>query len=208
MVQVPHEQKLLDVDEQTASIVSDTVAVQRFSWPVQSILQRIMVRHNKESIAEIPKPIRRLTFLRMSAAERESYNVLVSLAKNNLVVTGLDYKTPGAQHLDSHLNPRNRKFATEAMANIRVACCGGGHSGIFLKDHSLHETIAYMRHRLGLPDAFVNKVLEYIRRAEAGLTSDCEWCGIPLGLLIITPCAHLYCPECTERMGDYCEICR
>ena len=25
---------------------------------------------------------------------------------------------------------------------------------------------------------------------------------------MIAPCGHLYCPDCLEHMGDYCERCR
>ena len=87
---------MLDVTSSTAFQTADGRIVNRYIWPLQQLLQRIMVRHNKEDIEEIPKPIRRMTFLKMSTTEMESYNVLVSFAKNNLVVTNLDYKTPGA----------------------------------------------------------------------------------------------------------------
>ena len=47
-----------------------------------------MVRHSKEEIAEIPKPVWKVAMLTMNRVEMASYNAIVALAKTNLVVTG------------------------------------------------------------------------------------------------------------------------
>ena len=49
---------------------------------------QVMVRHCKEDISEIPKPIWRVAMLVMSPLEVASYNAVAALAKTNLVVTG------------------------------------------------------------------------------------------------------------------------
>jgi hypothetical protein len=48
----------------------------------------------------------------------------------------------------------------------------------------------------------------YIFRSLRGDASRCEWCGVALRILIVAPCVHLFCGDCMEEMGDYCELCR
>ena len=81
-----------------------------------------MVRHSKEDIADIPKPVWATVPLAMSAYEAGAYNALAALARTNLVVTGLDYdvKMRGGGHHDSLLNPGNRHFLAEVLANLRL----------------------------------------------------------------------------------------
>ncbi|ETI44056.1 hypothetical protein F443_11186 [Phytophthora nicotianae P1569] len=50
------------------------------------------------------------------------------LVRANLVITNLDPHVPRNQHLDSLLNPINRKDALQVVSNLRFACCGGVNS--------------------------------------------------------------------------------
>lgn len=60
-----------------------------WGWQCLSrILCRIMIRHSKEDISEIPKPRYTVTLLDMNDDEKHSYNAVVSLAKANIVTTG------------------------------------------------------------------------------------------------------------------------
>lgn len=47
-----------------------------------------MIRHTKEGIAEIPKPIRLSQAVRLCPSEAAVYNFYVSIAQSNLVLTG------------------------------------------------------------------------------------------------------------------------
>lgn len=47
-----------------------------------------MIRHTKDSLKSLPKPVYIVTKLQMSASERDAYNTIVALAKANLVLTG------------------------------------------------------------------------------------------------------------------------
>jgi hypothetical protein len=60
------------------------------------ISHQVMIRHTKETVAEIPKPIRKSTKIYMSPSEASVYNAFVTLAKSNLLLTDYDEKTPGA----------------------------------------------------------------------------------------------------------------
>ena len=71
---------------------------------------QVMVRHSKDVVADIPKPVFRSVPLAMSASEAGAYNAIATLARANLVVTELDddERMHGGRHPDSLLNPNNR----------------------------------------------------------------------------------------------------
>ena len=50
----------------------------------------------------------------------------------------------------------------------------------------------------GRAEAEWERVDRFIGRAIVGQGSVCSRCGIVLALQLVTPCAHLYCPECLK----------
>jgi hypothetical protein len=82
-----------------------------------------MVRHTKADLVEIPPPEYSMANIELSQAEIATYNTLVSGIRSNIITTSMKGKTSGWQ--DSLLNPRQSKYASEALRNLRVACCGG-----------------------------------------------------------------------------------
>lgn len=49
--------------------------------------------------------------------------------------------------------------------------------------------------------ARVDKFRAYVFKTISGDSRQiCEWCGIELKLLLVTPCVHLYCTDCVEKM--------
>lgn len=49
--------------------------------------------------------------------------------------------------------------------------------------------------------ARVQKFRSYVfKTLSAESKLKCEWCGIELILLLVTPCVHLYCTDCVNRM--------
>eukprot|EP00602_Paraphysomonas_sp_CaronLab_P006571 CAMPEP_0185034810 /NCGR_PEP_ID=MMETSP1103-20130426/25010_1 /TAXON_ID=36769 /ORGANISM="Paraphysomonas bandaiensis, Strain Caron Lab Isolate" /LENGTH=814 /DNA_ID=CAMNT_0027571601 /DNA_START=412 /DNA_END=2856 /DNA_ORIENTATION=+ len=184
------------------------------STPLRAILSQVMIRHTKDN-TNIPKPIYHTSLLEMNRRERESYNAITALAQANLVTTGKDYMYPDGQHKDSLLHKDSKKFLQETLANIRVACCGGGHSSLSLipEEKRRDACIRMLREKLRCNDQIVDKVDNFIMATVKGDLSQCEWCGIQIPLLLIAPCGHLQCPECMENtprdsMGDYCVCCK
>ena len=179
-----------------------------------SVLQTIMLRHTKASISKfIPRPIHKVVYIIPSKAEHAAYNVVVSAARTNLVLTNKDPKTPGALHRDSLLNPKNRKFASEVMSNLRTACCGTGKMGVHLQSKDYEETIQLLRSS-DFPSHRKAQALSYVLRARAGEASACESCRIILQLMMLTPCGHICCAKCvethaaTEDLHPICPTCQ
>lgn len=51
------------------------------------------------------------------------------------------------------------------------------------------------------------QVRDFIVAVTKGVSQACEKCGAKLPLLLVTPCAHMLCPDCLHASGDFCEIC-
>lgn len=176
---------------------------------LRALLRRVMIRHTKACIPEIPKPIIRLRRLRMSRLEARTYNNFVSLVHANLITTGMagGSHAAGAAHPDSLLNPRNYRLATTTMENVRMACCGGGLQEIELTQHNFVETLNLTRTFGGEAQAQA-KVLDFMRRARDGRLSTCERCGVRTSLMLVTPyCFHLLCGGCMEGRNNVCAKC-
>jgi hypothetical protein len=171
----------------------------------------LQIRHTKEGIPEIPKPIKRLQLLRMSRLEANTYNTLVSLAQANLISTGLEGGThrPGPEHPDSLLNPSpdGRKSAYVVMQNIRLACCGGGKQVLSLRQKDIDETIL-LAAKFGGDAERVAGVRTFLNRCLAGEHSQCASCGVWLPILMINPCCtSLCCVSCLRGRNNHCPVC-
>lgn len=90
---------------------------------LKHLVSYLMVRHTKADLVEIPPPEYSMANIELSQAEIATYNTLVSGIRSNTITTSMKGKTSGWQ--DSLLNPRQSKYASEALRNLRVACCGG-----------------------------------------------------------------------------------
>ena len=90
---------------------------------LKHVISYLMVRHTKNDLVEIPCPIHSTSLIELSQQESTTYNTIVSAIRTNIITTSMEGKTSGWQ--DSLLNSRQSKFASEALTNLRVACCGG-----------------------------------------------------------------------------------
>ena len=178
----------------------------------QAVLSELLVRHEK-SATRIPPPLRRTVRLRCSAAERLAYNTVVGFARANVLLTAME----GAEKSDgwemSLLNPENHKEAKQQLANIRLACNGGGRQRTTLEGDPgerrdgmwyYHETLSLLRDRHRADEEAIERVEAYMQRRMpefgGGTEADpCDKCGIQLQLLLVTPCGHLLCPECVDH---------
>ncbi|KAG2839377.1 hypothetical protein PC116_g6822 [Phytophthora cactorum] len=181
-------------------------------YRLQNVLSRIMMRHTKESIREIlPEPIRHTVYIDPTPSEYAQYNVVAAAVRANLVITNLDPHVPGKQHLDSLLNPINRKDALQVVSNLRFACCGGVNSEVLLSNKNRLETINMLT-ELEVDRDNIATVAEYLRRVMLpGMTTKCDSCERKLQLLMIVPCGHLCCADCVEdrfnEVGPSCFHC-
>jgi hypothetical protein len=100
-----------------------------------------MVRHTKADLMEIPPPMYAMKYVELSQSETATYNTLVSGIRTNIITTSMKGKTSGWQ--DSLLN--QAKYASEALTNLRVACCGGAQivSELKLNCHVFHRDEMY-----------------------------------------------------------------
>ena len=117
----------------------------------------------------------------------------------------MEGKTSGWQ--DSLLNSRQSRYASEALTNLRVACCGG--TQILPKILNKHwaETLEMCREIHNLDDVKVQVVNNFIYRAQSGELSSCHHCGIQLQTLFVIPCGHLVCVECMNNRTRSCPCC-
>lgn len=179
---------------------------------LQHLLSRIMMRHTKESVREIiPDPIWRTVFVDPTPNEYDVYNAVAGIVRANLVVTNYDPKYPGRLHLDSLLNPLNRKYAVQVVRNLRVATCGGQTMRILLPPPARVDAINYANES-SIQNEKLTSLIEYMHRAqEAGVFSTCESCKRKFKLLMLVPCGHLCCADCVgdrlESVGPSCSVC-
>jgi hypothetical protein len=163
-----------------------------------SLLRRVMIRHTKACIPEIPTPIVHHRRLRMSPLEARTYNNFVSIVQANLVTTGLigGGHGAGSAHPDSLLNPRNYRFAGTCMENVRLACCGGGLQEMEISSENVTTTLNLTTAYGGDAEALA-KVARFTSNVRTGRMSTCDRCGIRLELLLLMPrCFHLLCCAC------------
>lgn len=188
-------------------------------------LSHVMIRHTKEAVTSIPKPVWHMSRLQMSLFEKENYNAVAALAKTNLVVTELDYELKNGRHPDSLLNPNNRQYLQETLANIRIASCGGGKVTMSLPVDAASAAIStdisssssgytgmgastlLQLKEQNLPESSIDRVYGFMKAVVNGIGWKCDYCRVHLPLLLVTPCGHLHCPDCSERMHDRCGTC-
>ena len=161
---------------------------------LRHLLNLFMVRHTKNDIKQLHKPIFTITRTEMSAPEKMTYNTLVTAVQINLITTSMEGKTSGMQ--DSLLNARHGKHAKEALGNIRLACCGGTSVVPTLTEQNLDETIKLMREEHNASDIKITLVRNFLSRMTTEQLSSCMSCGMQLQTLFLLPCGCQICTEC------------
>ncbi|CAK4675164.1 hypothetical protein LEN26_015467 [Aphanomyces euteiches] len=164
---------------------------------LERLLNRIMLRHVKADVTTIPKPTYLRTVVDPTPVEYRIYNGVVGVVRGNLVVTRWDPEFPGPLHKDSLLNPANRKDAMTAVANLRLAACGGGSMEVLLSTAHFVETVNYMND-FDMPWERRPIVQQYMRDAQENKCTACEVCRRELQFLMVTVCGHLICANCLE----------
>jgi hypothetical protein len=98
-------------------------------------------------------------------------------------------------------------FALEALRNIRAACCGLGTLRMNCSAKNVTETLLFLREKHSVPQPDVARIKEFLRRANNGIVTGCDACGVLLQLQLVTPCAHILCPACVKSSMHSCRVC-
>ncbi|XP_057524040.1 F-box protein At3g54460 [Amaranthus tricolor] len=160
------------------------------------VLKRCMISARKADIQCIPPCIKKTTFIDFTEEHSKTYNELVVTVRRNILMA--DWNDPS--HVESLLNPKQWKFRTSTIRNVRLSCCVGGHIKVSDVGQEIQETM----------DILVQNGLAYLSEEYAliryclSFGGDCqrckEWCRLP----IVTPCRHLLCLDCVALDSERC----
>jgi hypothetical protein len=172
---------------------------------LQHLLNLFMVRHTKQDIGKLHKPIFIMTQTTMSSNEIQAYDTLVSAVQMNLIATSMKGKTSGLQ--DSLLNARQSVHARKALINIRLSCSGGTKIVPTLTQDNWDETLRYMRELHSVGSFKMTLVENFLHRMTSEQNSSCMCCGVDLQTLFLLPCACQICTECMTPSTETCPSC-
>ncbi|KAF3775529.1 F-box protein [Nymphaea thermarum] len=160
------------------------------------LLQRCMISARKVDLQTIPPCIKRVVYLHFTEEHAKSYNELVVTVRRNILMA--DWNDPS--HIESLLNPKQWKFRSNTIRNVRLSCCVAGHIKVTEAGEDIQETMDILVQH-GLDPA--SEEYLFIRNALLNGGSCCrckEWCRLP----VITPCRHLLCLGCVALDSERC----
>ncbi|GFY92281.1 SNF2 domain-containing protein [Actinidia rufa] len=160
------------------------------------LLHRCMISARKVDLQTIPPCIKKVTFLDFTEEHARSYNELAVTVRRNILMA--DWNDPS--HVESLLNPKQWKFRSTTIRNVRLSCCVAGHIKVTDAGQDIQETMDILVDN-GLDPiseeyGFIKYNLMY-----GGSCMRCkEWCRLP----VITPCRHLLCLDCVALDSERC----
>lgn len=162
------------------------------------LLHRCMISARKSDLCTIPPCVRKITLLDFTLKHAESYNELVATVRRNILMA--DWNDPS--HVESLLNPKQWKFRSNTIRNVRLSCCVAGHIKVENAGEDIQETMEILAQQgmdpLSWDFAVIKNALLF-----GGTCSRCdEWCRLP----IITPCKHLLCLDCVALDREKCTL--
>ncbi|KVI00736.1 F-box protein At3g54460 isoform X2 [Cynara cardunculus var. scolymus] len=160
------------------------------------LLRRCMISARKKDLRMIPPCIKKVTFLNFNEEHARSYNELVVTVRRNILMA--DWNDPS--HIESLLNPKQWKFRSTTIRNVRLSCCVAGHIKVTDAGQDIQETMDILVENgldpLSEEYAFIRYNILY-----GGNCMRCEeWCRLP----VITPCRHLLCLSCVALNSEKC----
>ncbi|XP_020598804.1 F-box protein At3g54460 [Phalaenopsis equestris] len=160
------------------------------------LLKRIMISARKIDLKSIPPCIKKVTFLDFTAEHSKSYNELVLTVRRNILMA--DWNDPS--HVESLLNPKQWKFRSSTIKNVRLSCCVAGHIKVTDAGQDIQETMDILVQQ-GLDPFSEDYVFIKIALLDGCSCFRCkDWCRLP----IITPCRHLLCLDCVALDSEQC----
>lgn len=160
------------------------------------ILHRCMISARKSDLCSIPPCVRKIVLLDFMPKHAETYNELVATVRRNILMA--DWNDPS--HVESLLNPKQWKFRSTTIRNVRLSCCVAGHIRVENAGEDIQETMDILAQDGMDPMSWDYAVVKNALLV-GGTCSRCdEWCRLP----IITPCKHLLCLDCVAMDKEKC----
>ncbi|KAK8676092.1 hypothetical protein V6N13_034146 [Hibiscus sabdariffa] len=162
------------------------------------LLHRCMISARKIDLQNIPPCIKKVTFVNFTDEHARSYNELVVTVRRNILMA--DWNDPS--HVESLLNPKQWKFRSTTIRNVRLSCCVAGHIKVTEAGEDIQETMDILVEN-GLDPLSEDYALIKYNLLYGGNCQRCnEWCRLP----IVTPCRHLLCLDCVGLDSEMCTL--
>ncbi|KAE8669883.1 F-box protein [Hibiscus syriacus] len=162
------------------------------------LLHRCMISARKIDLQNIPPCIKKVTFVNFTDEHARSYNELVVTVRRNILMA--DWNDPS--HVESLLNPKQWKFRSTTIRNVRLSCCVAGHIKVTEAGEDIQETMDILVEN-GLDPLSEEYALIKYNLLYGGNCQRCnEWCRLP----IVTPCRHLLCLDCVGLDSEMCTL--
>ncbi|KAL2337165.1 hypothetical protein Fmac_011611 [Flemingia macrophylla] len=160
------------------------------------LLHKCMISARKIDLQSIPECIKKVVYLDFNEEHARSYNELVLTVRRNILMA--DWNDPS--HVESLLNPKQWKFRSATIKNVRLSCCVAGHIKVTHAGEDIQETMD-MLVQSGLdPTSGEYSSIRYNLLYGGHCVRCKEWCRLPL----ITPCRHLLCLDCVSIDNTKC----
>jgi SNF2 family DNA or RNA helicase len=101
------------------------------------LLHKCMISARKMDLHSIPPCIKKVTFLNFTEEHARSYNELIVTVRRNILMA--DWNDPS--HVESLLNPKQWKFRSATVRNVRLSCCVAGHIKVTDAGQDIQETM-------------------------------------------------------------------
>ncbi|CAN0917001.1 F-box protein At3g54460 [Linum grandiflorum] len=160
------------------------------------LLRRCLISARKKDLRIIPPCIKKVVFVDFNEEHARNYNELVVTVRRNILMA--DWNDPS--HIESLLNPRQRKFRTATVRNVRLSCCVAGHIKVSEVGEDIQETMDVLAGEGLDPISAEYALVKYYLQYGGNCLRCKEWCRLP----IITPCRHLLCVDCVALDSERC----
>ncbi|CAK9145452.1 unnamed protein product [Ilex paraguariensis] len=160
------------------------------------LLHRCMISARKIDLLTIPPCIKKVMFLNFNEEHARSYNELVVTVRRNILMA--DWNDPS--HVESLLNPKQWKFRSTLIRNVRLSCCVAGHIKVTDAGQDIQETMDILVENGLDPNSDEYAFIKYNILYGGNCTRCKEWCRLP----VITPCRHLLCLDCVALDSERC----
>ncbi|GAV80317.1 SNF2_N domain-containing protein/Helicase_C domain-containing protein/zf-CW domain-containing protein [Cephalotus follicularis] len=162
------------------------------------LLHRCMISARKTDLKSIPPCIKKVTFLNFTQEHARTYNELVVTVRRNILMA--DWNDPS--HVESLLNPKQWKFRSATIRNVRLSCCVAGHIKVTDAGEDIQETMDILVDSGLDPISEEYALIKYYLLFGGNCLRCNEWCRLP----IITPCRHLLCLHCVALDSEKCAL--
>lgn len=160
------------------------------------LLSNCMISARKIDLHSIPPCNKKVVYVDFNEQHANSYNELVLTVRRNILMA--DWNDPS--HVESLLNPKQWKFRSATIKNVRLSCCVAGHIKVTHAGEDIQETMD-MLVQSGLDSTSGEYSSIRYSLLFGGHCVRCkEWCRLPL----ITPCRHLLCLDCVSIDNTKC----